>query len=137
MTNGVVLDNELLYRVIKRSRPDCINSKGEVSPALFKDKDGVSVDRDGDRTETEVISFIIENTFPKRAKAVTMVSAKLCFEIELVVEPAPSLVNPFHANIFMDADENKRNIQALKLADNCRLVYYDPDMEWTGTGDAS
>ena len=29
MTNGVVLDNELLYRVIKRSRPDCINSKGE------------------------------------------------------------------------------------------------------------
>ena len=69
MTNGVVLDNELLYRVIKRSRPDCINSKGEVSPALFKDKDGVSVDRDGDRTETEVISFIIENTFPKRANA--------------------------------------------------------------------
>ena len=72
--------SETLYRVVKRSRPDCITKNREISPALFKDLGGNSVDRDGGREEAEVIRFITEVTFLKRAKAVASLSAGSCFK---------------------------------------------------------
>ena len=94
-----VSGTEKLYRVVKRSKPDHITSNKRVSPALFKDRNGVSVDRDGDREEREVIRFIIEETFQSRAKGITVVPADYCFEIGANVDSKPSEKNPFHANI--------------------------------------
>ena len=78
--SSVIEDRETLYRVVKRSRPDCITKNREISPALFKDLGGNSVDRDGGREEAEVIRFITEVTFLKRAKAVASLSAGSCFK---------------------------------------------------------
>ena len=124
-------DRETLYRVLKRSRKDCLTKSGRVTAALFKDAMGVSVDRDGGRSEAECRNFIIKATFPKRAKAITEISSGLCFEIGAEVEASPSKSNPFHANILLDNNEQKRNIQALILADKCKIVYFDNEMEWT------
>lgn len=46
MENTVQRD-EKLYRVIKRSQPDTVDENGHPTSALFKQDDGVSVDRDG------------------------------------------------------------------------------------------
>ena len=54
--------HELLYRVIKRSQPDSMDEKGRPTSALFKQDNGVSVDRDGDRDEK-----IIIKTFKERS----------------------------------------------------------------------
>lgn len=124
--------SETLYRVVKRSRPDCITKNREISPALFKDLGGNSVDRDGGREEAEAIRFIMEVTFLKRAKAIASLPAGSCFKVGARVEAAPSINNPFHANIMLDEDEKKEHIQALQLADSCKIVYFNDNVEWTG-----
>ena len=47
--------NEVLFRAIKRSQPKSITRKGKVASALFKDDNGVSVDKGDGRTTEEVI----------------------------------------------------------------------------------
>ncbi len=124
-------DSEKLYRVVKRSKPECISVTGKPSPALFKDTSGVSVDRDSGRSEDEVVLFILNKTFKQRTKAIGVVPASFCFSIDAEVIPDPSEINPYHANIWLDReDEEKRNIQALKLADKCRIVFENNQVEW-------
>lgn len=132
MVGDVVEGSESLYRVVKRSRPDCITANGKVSPALYKDSNGVSVDRDGGRNEEEIVRFITEVTFPRRAKAIASLLSSTCYGVGFRVEAAPSEINPYHANIYLDEDEQKGNLQALQLADECQVVYFDEDVEWTG-----
>ena len=124
-------DDETLYRVIKRSRPDCVTKNNGISPALFKDPNGVSVDRDGGRSEDDIIRYIVDSTFEKRAKAIVSLVSAVCFEIGVDIIPAPSVLNPFHANIFLNDNEQIGNLQALQLADRCKIVYYNSAMEWT------
>lgn len=59
--------NEMLYRVIKRSQPDSMDEKGRPTSALFKQDNGVSVDRDGSRNEKIIIKTFKER-FDKRFK---------------------------------------------------------------------
>lgn len=133
MTNiNRVSREEKLYRVIKRSKPDYITLSGKVSPALFKDSNGVSVDRDCGRTEEQVIDFIINVTFMQRAKAIGEIDSSFCIDIGADVIEDPSEIDPFHANIWLDSEsEETRNIQALKLADKCSIVYRNDSIDWT------
>ncbi len=124
VNHDIVGDGEKLYRVIKRSRPDCLSDSGCISQALFKDIDGISVDRDGGRIEDEIIDFILNITFKRRTRGICMVTSDYCMKIGADVIPEPSDINPFHANIWLDSqNENNRNLQALKLADACKLIY--------------
>lgn len=124
-------ETERLYRVIKRSRPDCITASGKVSPALFKDNKGISVDRDGGRPEGVVIDFVLTETFKQRAKAIGMVYSSFCLNVGACVIPSPNKTNPFHADIWLNRDDERvRNVQALRIADNCRIVYKNDDIEW-------
>ena len=61
----VVQREEILYRVIKRSQPDTVDNNGHPTSALFKQEDGVSVDRDGERRESTIIETF-KNRFEKR-----------------------------------------------------------------------
>ena len=47
-------DSELLYRVVRESDPVGFVD-GKPTAPLFMDKKGASVDRDGERTEQEII----------------------------------------------------------------------------------
>ena len=125
--------DESLYRVVKRSRQDCLTKSKQVTPALFKDDGGVSVDRDGGRKEEEIIEFIVTESFPKRAKGVVVVSSACCMDVNADVKPAPSKSNPFHANIILSENEQKSKVQALKIADSSQLIYFDKKMEWVNS----
>ena len=71
--------HELLYRVIKRSQPDSMDEKGRPTSALFKQDNGVSVDRDGDRDEKIIIKTFKER-FDKRFKGLVKVKANVCID---------------------------------------------------------
>lgn len=130
---NVVGSGETLYRVVKRSMPACITEERMATPALFKDREGVSVDRDGGRDEEDIKLFIKEVTFKERTKAIGKVLSGFCFSIGAKVQPDPLEDNPFHANIILDDDEKISNLQALQLADHCVIIEYYEDVKWTGS----
>ena len=126
---------ELLYRVIKRSLPrwaqPFLGDDGyyHLTSAVFKDKNGNSVDRDGGRVEQKVVSFIRDN-FGERAKGIARVSAEDCFKVNAKVEPAPTDKNPYHANIFLSGSITEQEMQAVKIADMSNVIYFDEKMSW-------
>ncbi len=53
-------DSEMLYRVVRRSDPDGF-IHGRPTAALFMDEKGVSVDREGERSEQDYVrKFMVE-----------------------------------------------------------------------------
>ncbi len=126
----VVVRDEKLYRVVKRSQPDSMREDGKPTSALFKQDDGVSVDRDGSRTEPEIIDAF-RARFSKRFKGLVRVGADICIDHDMAVIPADK-ANEYHAEIF--DDENRTplsSINALILADEAQVVVYDVDVQWT------
>lgn len=125
-------ENEKLYRAIKRSKPGWLDH-GKPTSAMFKDDDGVSVDRGDGRNLSEVIDFMETGKFGKRLKGVCCLNVKEC-----ICEPVNAYVckdategNPYHALIFSnEKKEGLSSIQALQLADLCELVYFNEEMEW-------
>ncbi|WP_394923575.1 hypothetical protein [uncultured Robinsoniella sp.] len=120
---------EILYRIVKRSRPDGLDGKKPTS-ALFKDFGGISVDRDFKRSES-VITDSFKKRFNKRMKGLVKVTANTCYEAEAFVIPAPSQDNQFHAHIFdSEKMDSLGSLKALMIADMCELIYFDDDIEW-------
>lgn len=121
--------NELLYRVIKRSQPDSMNEKGRPTSALFKQENGVSVDRDGERSEEAIIETFKER-FDKRFKGLVKVGADICIENDIVVIPETSS-NIYHAEIFENVNKDPLGqLKALILADQSEVVIYEPEVKW-------
>ena len=132
MLSNDIQANEQLYRAVKRSKPDWLDDNNRPTSAMFKDANGVSVDRDCAREEPEIINFMCDVSLPKRVKGIVRLSASECFETGAKVKAAPSEINPYHANILLDAADIRRyNIQALKLARASKLVFFDETKEWT------
>lgn len=120
---------EMLYRAIKRSRPDWLE-KGKPTPVMFKDEEGNSVDRDDNRSIDEIVQFMRDTTFGKRLKGVVELNAGDCMNIGTKVVAAKTEKNPYHANFFLDDDEKMGTLQALMLADVSVVVYEDPEIKW-------
>ena len=74
--NNIVTRDECLYRAVKRSQPSTIDSTGRPTSALFKQDNGVSVDRDGQRDEQLIIDTVKAN-FQKRFKGLVSVGADM------------------------------------------------------------
>lgn len=121
--------NELLYRVIKRSQPDSMDEKGRPTSALFKQDNGVSVDRDGDRSE-EVIIQTFKERFDRRFKGLVKVGADVCIDNNMAVIPETSS-NAYHAEIFENEDKVPLGqLKALILADSSDVVVYESEVKW-------
>lgn len=123
---------EMLYRAIKRSRPDWLE-QGKPTPVMFKDEKVNSVDRDDNRSIEEIVQFMRDNTFGKRLKGVVELNAGDCMDIGTKVVAAQTKKNPYHANIFLDDDEKIGTLQALMLADISIVVYEDPEIKWVNS----
>lgn len=122
---------ETLYRAIKRSKPDWLDDNNKPTSAMYKDIDGNSVDREGNRILEDVIKFMKTVTFPNRLKGIVKISAGDCINIGAVVEEAPTRDNPFHANIFLNTEDEKLvSLRALMLADQSEVVYMNEEMKW-------
>ena len=121
--------HELLYRVIKRSQPDSMDEKGRPTSALFKQDNGVSVDRDGDRDEKIIIKTFKER-FDKRFKGLVKVKANVCIDNNIAIIPETSS-NIYHAEIFENEDKVPLGqLKALILADSSDVVAYEPEVKW-------
>lgn len=127
---AVVQRSEILYRVIKRSQPDTIDERGCPTSALFKQEDGVSVDRDGNRVESEIVETF-KSRFDKRFKGLVKVQANVCLDNNMAVIPETTN-NIYHAEIFEnEMKEPLSQLKALILADESKMVVYDSNVEWT------
>lgn len=128
-----VQKEEMLYRAIKRSKPEWLNDEGRPASYMFKDENGNSVDRDDNRPLIEIIQFMSDGVFKKRLKGVVEINAGKCMKIGTFVEASPTESNPYHANIVIDNNEVIGNLQALLLADASKVVYMNPIMKWIQT----
>ena len=119
----------MLYRVIKRSQPDTMDNDGHPTSALFKQEDGVSVDRDGERDEQDIIRAFKER-FGKRYKGLVRVGANICIDNNMAVIPETSS-NIYHAEIFENLERDPLGqLKALILADKSEVVTYEPEVDW-------
>ena len=126
----VVKRNEMLYRAVKRSQPDTINEDGSPTSALFKQDNGVSVDRDGGRTEDEIVETF-ESRFTTRFKGLFRVGANVCLDHSMAVIPADK-ANEYHAEIFDDFNRTPlSSLNALILADAAQVVTYYSSVKWS------
>ncbi|MFJ7646111.1 hypothetical protein ACIQ1H_01105 [Lysinibacillus sp. NPDC097279] len=115
-----ISENEHLYRKVSHKPLFWKPEINRPSSALFKDSNGVSVDRKMDREIPEIISFM-ETTFGKDdIKAVVQLSVEDCSEIGVVVYKDPIENNPYHAEIH---PPDLKKPLAKKLAKACVVVY--------------
>lgn len=122
--------NEVLFRAIKRSQPKSITRKGKVASALFKDDNGVSVDKGDGRTTEEVIEFM-KQYFTKRMKGVVSLKKSDVNFMKACVIPAPTTNDEHHAEIYKDCDKTPvDDKQALYFARHCKIEYWNEEIEW-------
>jgi len=115
-----------LYRVVKRSQPATIDELGNPTSALFKQDDGVSVDRDGGRLETEIIDRF-KGCFGQRFKGLVRIGADVCIDNDIAVIPD----HGYHAEIFDDYQKTPLSqLKALILADSCKVVAFESTVDW-------
>lgn len=115
---------EQLYRKVIM-KPDYWKTEtGRPTSAVFKDSKGVSVDRDGGRTDSDAIASFIQRFGADNIKSVVSVTAGYCWEIETHLVYTPVEGNEYHAEIHDSPDSKPlRSSKARKLAKNCRVVY--------------
>ena len=116
-------DNEMLYRVVRKSYPDSFID-GKPTAALFIDSKGVSVDRDGGRTEDQIV-----NSFKDRFERyddfghAVKISAGTCRKIGTYPNPVGNKKNKYHAEIHEAENEVQISfLKAIKLANECQIV---------------
>ncbi len=120
---------EILYRVVKRSQSDSMDENNQPTSALFKQDNGVSVDRDGDRAEGAIIKTF-KSRFEKRFKGLVKVKASICLDNNMAVIPETKS-NIYHAEIFENTEKAPLSqLKALILADNSEVVVYESGVEW-------
>lgn len=118
-----IADHEILYRMVKKSDPDGFIN-GKPTAALFMDKNGASVDRDGGRTELEIINKF-KWRFKKKEdyKTVVKIGAGTCRKIGTFPNPTGNHNNEYHAEIWESEEERMVSLfKAMQLAACCQEV---------------
>lgn len=118
-----IKDDEMLYRVVKNSDPNGFID-GKPTAALFIDKGGTSVERDGDREEPEVVENLITR-FNRRSdyKTAVKIAAGMCREVGTYPTPIGNNKNKYHAEIHESEKVVEISfLKALQLAALCREV---------------
>ena len=118
-----ITDEEMLYRVVRKSDPDSFID-GKPTAALFIDAGGASVDRDGGRKETDIIAKF-QSRFKKNEDYCNAVKiqASECRNIGTYPNPIGNKKNKYHAEIHESESEKEVSLlKALQLAQACKVV---------------
>jgi len=116
-----IANSEWLYRAI----PDLPNfwkpEFSRPSSALFKtNTDGISVDRDGDRNEQEIIAVFCQK---KPDHGLGKLNAGFVKEIPLIIKQDPIENNPYHALILeTDGTADIKSSKTKKLAKEITVI---------------
>lgn len=107
---------EELYRAIPNKPTLWKEDEGRPTSAIFKDSHGVSVDRDGDRNETEVNKDLFDRltNLDKEIKAIVKINAGKCTELGANVESDPIENNKFHALILRNKEKPELTKSVIK-----------------------
>ena len=126
MNNEHIEADEILYRAILGNMYELIQRNAPRAP-LFIDNNGLSVDRDGTRSEQEIIESFANRFKKARFHAAAKIGAKTCINIGTYPVPRPSKNNPYHAEIHESPDEVRiSRIKAMELASKCIII--NPDI---------
>lgn len=125
-----ITPDENLYRAVK-DKPHLWKSElNKPSSAVFKDSKGVSVDRDGMRTEEVVVSALVEQFSIECVKAVVSIDVEFCNNLPTLVKPKPIDTNEFHAEIHESIEQVQiTSSKAKKLADRARIAFLNASIE--------
>lgn len=115
-----ITNNEILYRAIP-NQPNFWNEiENRPTSALFKDAKGVSVDRDGERTEDEILSKLLQC---RKDYGAGKIAAEICNSIDLYLKPDKRPENDYHALILASEDKIQiSNGKARKLSKEFNLL---------------
>lgn len=92
--------------------------RNKPSSAAFKDANGYSVDRTGDRTLPDPIDYLKKRF--KKNPAVAVIPKSICDEIQVAVKYTPSKKNIYHTEIHESEDVIEISAYKLKLlSDRC------------------
>lgn len=107
-----IQDGEILYRAI---HPNHWNyEEDRPTSALFKDRKGVSVDRDGERNEIDAVDFLL---ISRPNFGAGKLNAGQTRDIGTFIKPAESPGNDFHALVLeSDSKIELSNGKAKKLS---------------------
>lgn len=90
------LDEEKLFRAVRPAYfKDMYIEDGRVSSAAFKDKRGLSVDRQGRRKSEECV----DNMKEKLDGSILSVLVKQCLDADIYIKYAPSTHNVYHTEL--------------------------------------
>lgn len=116
-------DGEYLYRGVVRSHWDFVNNR--ITSATFKDSGGVSVDRDGGRSEQACIEKILA---VKDFKAVCKIQAANVRRNDALILYKPIEANIFHSEIHDSSERiQMRGKKPSNLNNEASLVYERPE----------
>jgi hypothetical protein len=125
MLNSHIKDEEYLYRriILNPNFWDFDNNK--PTSAVFKDSNGVSVDRQSNRNDIEII-----DTFRKYPiRAVVKIQTITCRSIETFPIYKPIEENIYHTEIHDSPDKIQiSSSKAKKLRDNIEIVYKNSEL---------
>ena len=123
MRADIIDDDEILYRVVKKSDPDGFID-GKPTAALFIDARGTSVDRDGGREEKKIIeSFVKRFKNSNGISNAVKITAKKSREIGTYPNPIHNKGNIYHAEIHESKDVIQISlVKAIQLAKECIIV---------------
>jgi len=107
-----IQDSEILYRAI---HPSFWNyEEDRPTSALFKDRKGVSVDRDGDRSEDDAVNFLLNS---RQNFGAGKLNAGQTRNIGTYLKPDKTPENDFHALILeSESKVQLSNSKAKKLS---------------------
>lgn len=122
MNSEKIEPEELLYRAVP-NKPQLWKSElNKPSSALFKDSMGVSVDRDGNRSQSDIIHFIKEN-IKGELKAIILIKAQECFKFNAYPLPKPISNNIYHAEIHdSETKISLTDSKAKQLSRACKIA---------------
>ncbi len=111
--------NEKLFRAIRPINFLWDNEFNRPSPAAFKDKNGLSVEKAGQRTTNDVLESLSKK---HNTETIVEISVKQCVQIDTYPINAPSHTNRYHVEIHNSPTEklieaNKRR----KMAEICTI----------------
>ena len=115
---------EELYRAIPKKPQLWKEDVGRPSSAIFKDSKGVSVDRDGNRTEEQITNNLYKKlSQDKEIRAIIKIKAEECFELDANVISAPLDDDEYHA-LILNTPENPplKSSIAKKLSKKSKVV---------------
>lgn len=115
---------ERLLRALKNIPEYWKADTGRPSSAAFKDSNGVSVDREGERVIEDAVDTLVAQRGRESVKGVVSVTVNDCKDVEALLKYAPLTDNQYHSEIHKDQQKTQLTRgQLKKLADRMQLLY--------------